>query len=175
MDVPTLHVRRRALVAGGLLLAAVGAGAATAATSTAAPARAHAVSIYAPRAQSTNCGRVLPLPRTVSSPAVLRGAMRSLLAGPTAGERRRGYGGWFSAKTAGHLNRVRISGGVAYIDFRSFARVIPNASSSCGSTTLLAQLDRTAKQFTTVKRTVYSFDGSRTAFYEWLQREAPGL
>jgi hypothetical protein len=99
--------------------------------------------------------------------------MKALLAGPTKAERTRGYGGWFSAKTAGHLRGVRIAHGVAFIDFRSFAREIPNASTSCGSALLLAQLNRTAKQFKAVKRTVYSFNGSSHAFYEWLQRDAP--
>lgn len=134
----------------------------------------HTVSIYAPRAAGSDCARVYPLTRHVEAPRLLRGALQALLAGPTRGERARGYGGWFSSKTAGHLRSVRIVRGVAYIDFRSFARDIPNASSSCGSTLLLAQLDRTAKQFATVKRTVYSFDGSSGAFYEWLQREPPG-
>jgi hypothetical protein len=54
------------------------------------------------------------------------------------------------------------------------ARVIPNASSSCGSALLLSQLDRTARQFRSVRRAVYSFDGSSSAFYEWLQRSPPG-
>jgi hypothetical protein len=104
---------------------------------------------------------------------LLKGTIQALLAGPMKSERARGYGGWFSAKTAGHLNGVRIVHGVAFVDFRSFARDIPNASTSCGSALLLAQLDRTATQFLTVKHTVYSFNGSRHAFYEWLQREAP--
>ena len=135
--------------------------------------RTHAVSIFAPRGTSTSCGRVLPLKRVVVRPRLLRGAMQALLAGPTRAERSRGYAGWFSIETAGHLRAVRISDGVAYIDFRSFASHIPNASTSCGSTLLLAQLDRTATQFTAVRRAVYSFDGSRRAFYEWLQREPP--
>lgn len=135
--------------------------------------RTQAVSIFAPRGTGSNCARVLPLKRLVRSPAVLKGAVQALLAGPTRTERARGYGGWFSVATAGRLRSVRIVRGIAYIDFRNFARIIPNASSSCGSTLLLAQLDRTAKQFTTVKATVYSFDGSRHVFYAWLQREAP--
>ena len=142
------------------------------ATSTPA-AQPQAVLIYAPRGISNNCARVLPLRRSVPRPAVLEGAMRALLAGPTKSERAHGYGGWFSAETAGHLRGVRIARGVAFIDFRNFAAHIPNASASCGSTLLLAQLDRTAKQFPSVRRTVYSFNGSRPAFYEWLQREAP--
>jgi hypothetical protein len=158
---------RRALA----LAALVTAGLALVATAAPAPvAERHLVSIYVPRGVSGNCARVLPLRRLVVGPAVLRGAVRALLAGPTAAERARGYGGWFSAKTAGHLRDVRIAHGVAYIDFRAFAADIPNASTSCGSTLLLAQLDRTARQFPTVERTVYSFNGSREAFYEWLQR-----
>ena len=168
----------RGIVSGRLAAAVLVVAAAAAAAAVIAPAAAsgrHAVRIYAPRAASGDCTRVLPLQRTVTSPAVLRGAMRALLAGPTAAERARGYGGWFSRKTAGHLRSVRVAGGVAYVDFRSFAREIPNASSSCGSSLLLAQLDRTATQFSTVHRAIYSFDGSRQAFYEWLQRDVPRL
>jgi hypothetical protein len=62
---------------------------------------------------------------------------------------------------------------VAYVDFEDFRRVIPNASASCGSALLLAQLDRTVTQFPTVDRAVYSFEGDADAFYEWLQRSAP--
>jgi hypothetical protein len=101
--------------------------------------------------------------------------MRALVAGPTRSGRARGYGGWFSTKTAGTLRSVRLSGGIAYIDFRDFSRLIPNASSSCGSTLLLAQLDRTARQFPTVRRAVYSFNGNRRAFYAWLQRSEPRI
>jgi hypothetical protein len=136
-------------------------------------ARGSTVSIYAPRGTGNDCTRVLPLRRVVAPPAVLTGAMQMLLRGPTRAERARGYGGWFSARTAGRLRSVRIARGVAYVDFRSFAREVPNASSSCGSALLLAQLDRTATQFPTVRQAVYSFDGSRRAFYEWLQRAVP--
>jgi hypothetical protein len=103
----------------------------------------------------------------------LKGTLQALLRGPTPGERRRGYGGWFSAKTAGMLRSVRLARGVAYVDFRDFRRVVPNASSSCGSALLLAQLDRSVTQFPAARRAVYSFDGSRAAFYEWLQRSPP--
>lgn len=150
--------------------------AALAVVSTASPApivTRQVVSIYAPRGVGNDCARVLPLRRVVEGPALSRGAMQALLAGPTKAERTRGYGGWFSVTTAGHLRGVRIVHGVAFIDFRSFAREIPNASTSCGSALLLAQLDRTAKQFKAVKRTVYSFNGSSHTFYEWLQREPP--
>lgn len=134
------------------------------------------VKVFAPRGgPGPSCARVYPLRRTVSSPAVLSGAMRALLAGPSAVERKAGYGGWFSTRTAGTLRSVQLSRAVAYVDFRDFSRLIPNASSSCGSAMLLAQLNRTATQFPTIRRAVYSFDGSRRAFYEWLQRAEPGV
>jgi len=158
-----------------VLAVTVGVLAAVLSAPASAPAAAgtQTVSIFAPRGTGPDCARVLPLPRLVSRPTLLKGAMQALLIGPTRAERARGYGGWFSAKTAGRLRSVRITSGVAFIDFRSFARDIPNASTSCGSALVLAQLDRTAKQFPTVKRAIYSFDGSRHAFYEWLQRGAP--
>ena len=132
------------------------------------------VEIYAPRGNpGVSCTRVFPLPRTVAKPSILAGAMQALLAGPTAKERRLGYEGWFSRRTAHYLRSVRVRSGVASIDFRNFSRVIPNASASCGSALLLAQLNRTALQFRTVKRAVYSFNGSTRAFYEWLQLEPP--
>jgi hypothetical protein len=132
------------------------------------------VHVYAPRSgPGANCARVYPLKRTVRKPAVLTGAMRALLAGPTAAERARGYGGWFSGKTANKLHAVHIGRGVAYVDFHDFRRVIPNASSSCGSALLLAELNTTATQFPSVRRAVYSFNGDRRGFYEWLQRDAP--
>ena len=156
----------------------IGAGAIATSASTppasSAPAGNAVVKVFAPRGgPGASCAQVLPLARRVTKPAVLTGAMRALVAGPTASERTRGYGGWFSARTADSVRSVRISHEVAYVDFRDFSRLIPNASSSCGSTMLLAQLDRTATQFPSVKRTVYSFNGSRRAFYEWLQRAQP--
>jgi spore germination protein GerM len=165
----------RILIALPLAAALVGVGAVSSvATSLDGAASSRHVRIYVPRGPAgRSCTRVVPLDRVVRGPAVLAGAMRALLAGPTAAERKRGYGGWFSRATAGRLRSVRIAAGVAYVDFRDFRRAIPNASSSCGSALLLAQLDRTATQFPSVRAAIYSFSGSRTAFYEWLQREAP--
>lgn len=132
------------------------------------------VKVFFPRGDpGRDCDRVFARTRTVRAPAVLRGALEALLRGPTAAERRRGDGGWFSARTAGMLRSVWIARGVARVDFRDFRRIVPNASSSCGSTLLLAQLDRTATQFPTVRRAVYSFDGSTRVFYEWLQLSPP--
>lgn len=71
------------------------------------------------------------------------------------------------------LNSAEIFDGVAEVDFKDLREVIPNASSSCGSALLLAQLDATAKQFEEVDRTLYSINGDASTFYEWLQMAVP--
>ncbi len=156
------------LIVSALLAASSGMGRSASAVETA------RVSVFFPRgAASADCSRVGALSRRVEKPAVLRGALRALLRGPTSAERARGYGGWFSTRTAGALRSVYIRRGIAYIDFRDFSRAIGSASSSCGSALLLAQLDRTSTQFSSVTGAVYSFNGSATSFYEWLQRPVP--
>jgi hypothetical protein len=186
----TTGARRPAVVAAALLVAltlgACGSGDETAGTATTAreatrppataPPRTATVAIFMPRGDAgPDCRDVLPAPRTVGSPAVLRGALTALLAGPTAAERREGYGGWFSEDTAGALRGVTVRDGVAHVDLDDLRRAIPNASTSCGGALLLAQLDRTATQFGTVRRAVYAFEGDVAAFYEWLGLDAPPL
>jgi spore germination protein GerM len=117
---------------------------------------------------------VFPVRRTVQPPAVLVGALEQLLRGPTAAERDAGYSSLFSADTVGLLDSVRIEDGTAYVHFDArLPSTIPNASSSAGSTALLAALDATVTQFPTVDTAVYSLEGDVAAFYGWLQRDAP--
>lgn len=153
-----------------------GGGPATTTTSgsdTSTTAGTHDVRVFWLTGPGDDCSAVAPATRTVQGSAVLTAAMRSLLAGPTPDEQARGLHSLFSERTAGMLRSARIEDGVARVDFADFSQVIPNASSSCGSQGLLAQLDATATQFPTVKRAVYSFDGDVAAFYEWLQLAPP--
>jgi hypothetical protein len=78
------------------------------------------VQVFFVRGDLGRCDKVYPVSRRVRRPTVLKGAVEALLRGPTAAERRRGYGGWFSARTAGMLRSIRLSQDVAYIDFRDF-------------------------------------------------------
>jgi hypothetical protein len=121
----------------------------------------------------SECDVVDPYARTVASPAVLTGALTELLAGPTA-EERAATSTMFSGATAGMLRSVAIRDGVAHVDFADLRQVIPNASSACGSASLLAQLDATTEQFPTVLRSRYSINGSQATFYNWLQLDVPG-
>jgi hypothetical protein len=128
---------------------------------------------FTPTPVEQDCGAVRAVSRTVAGPGVLREAMNQLLAGPTAAERAAGLTSWFSPATAGTLNAVTVSNRTARIDFDDFSGIIPNASTACGSATLLAQLNATATQFPTVDRAVYSFNGDVAAFYAWLQLSPP--
>lgn len=120
-----------------------------------------------------DCAAVTPVGRRVEGEPTLEKAMRELMAGPTADERARGVGGWFGRETADLLISAEVVDGVARVDFGDLRPVIPNASSSCGSALLLAQLDQTARQFDEVSRTLYSIDGDASTFYEWLQMGVP--
>lgn len=121
------------------------------------------------------CEDVFPVSREVPAAAPLRGALEALLEGPTPAEVDAGYGGWFTTATAGLLRAVRVEDGIALVDLDPrLPEVIPNASSSCGSTSLLGALDATATQFPDVEEARYGLDGDRVAFYSWLQLAAPG-
>jgi hypothetical protein len=100
---------------------------------------------------------------------VLRAALEQLLEGPTATEREAGIRSWFSANTAGMLLGVHVDAGHAVVDLADLRAVIPNASASAGSPSLLRELDSTVFQFRSVESIEYRIDGSCEAFTEWLQ------
>lgn len=126
-----------------------------------------------PSGGSDDCSATVAVERRVDGPGVLEATLEALLAGPTAAEVDAGLTG-FPTDRARLLDSVAIANGTARVDFDgALASTIPNASTSCGSTSLLAQLDRTVRQFPTVGRVIYSLDGDIDAFYAWLQRVAP--
>lgn len=134
---------------------------------------AQTVEVFLGTGDPNDCSAVTSVERRVDGEPGLDKAMRALMAGPTQEEKGRGLGGWFGDPTREMLIGARVAGGVAEVDFKDLRTVIPNASSSCGSALLLAQLDGTAKQFDEVERTLYSIEGDATTFYEWLQRPVP--
>jgi spore germination protein GerM len=114
------------------------------------------------------CEQVFPVARAVER-ADPTAALTQLLAGPTEIERALGYQSWFSTGTAGLLRTVSLSSGVATVDLGDISRVIPNASSSCGSHALLGALDATLRQFPSITRACYAIEGEMDRFYGWLQ------
>jgi len=118
------------------------------------------------------CGEVFAVTREVDADDPVAGALGALLAGPTAAEQAQGYGGWFSQDTVGMLLDVEVVDATVHVVLEDLRLVIPNASSSCGSAGLLAQLDATLLAFDHIGSTRYAL-ADQTAFYEWLQLADP--
>lgn len=133
-----------------------------------------AVTVYFHRGPADDPTEVVAVRRTVPRSAkVATAALTQLLAGPTRSERAAGYWSMFGPATAGMMRSVRVADSVGYADFRDLRPVIPSAGSSAGTAAMLAELDTTFKQFSTVRRTIYSLNGDVPAFYEWLQLSPP--
>jgi spore germination protein GerM len=121
-------------------------------------------------------GKVFPVTRRVpKTAAVARAALEQLLGGPTESEKAKGYWSWFTEETKSVLLGVKVKNKTAYVNFKDLM-AFPhqgNATTSCGSTHFLAQLDKTLKQFPGIKRVFYAMEGDPEAFYGWLQFDCP--
>lgn len=128
-------------------------------------------------ADQSDCSNVAAFDRSVDSSAdPIEAAFDELVGGPIADEIATGAGSMFSAETAGMVRAVSLNQGLLIVDFEDLRPVMPNASTSCGSFSLLAQLNGTAFQFAEVERVTYQIDGSCETFFNWLQgdcREYP--
>jgi len=122
---------------------------------------------------SDPCGTVAPVVRKVGGPVTPAIALRELLAGPTVEETAAGFTSLFGSATADALLGIVVVDGIARVSFRDLRRIIPNASSSCGSAALLGALDATLAQLPGIRGARYSFGGDEAAFYEWLQMAPP--
>jgi spore germination protein GerM len=121
-------------------------------------------------AGSGECDETEPYPRLIPADSdPVGGAFDALLAGPLPVETR--ATSWFSTATAGALLSTDLVDGVLTIDMADLSRVIPNASSSCGSSALLSQLQATAFQFEEVDEVIFLFEGSCDRLFEFLQME----
>lgn len=152
------------LLAGGLAWAVVSASAAAATTT---------LSVYFNHAQragtEADCAIVFSLPRPVPrTEAVATAALQQLFAGPTEAERAAGYRSPFSAASAGMLKRVHINHGTAYVDLHDLRTRLGGATSSCGAAEFRMQVERTLRQFPTVRRVILAIDGEPRTFYEWM-------
>ncbi|MGH1490813.1 MAG: GerMN domain-containing protein [Acidimicrobiales bacterium] len=130
------------------------------------------IDVYFSSGDGSDCEAVQPFPRTLAADAdPYLGAFQELVAGPSATETEAGAGSFFSPQTASVIRSVTLNEGLLTVDFSDLRSLIPNASASCGSAALLAQLNSTAFQFTAVERTRYLIEGSCDDFGNWLQRE----
>jgi hypothetical protein len=135
------------------------------------PRRSAGTGIDSVPAVRPNDERPAPAQPPGSRPSAdLREALEQLLRGPTAQQQAGDRHSWFSAETAGALRSVTVdSTGHATVEFRDLRPLIPNASSSAGSASLLAELDSAVFQFPGIRSVEYRMEGSCDLFWEWLQ------
>ncbi len=103
------------------------------------------VSVFFGGEIDADCSPVLEFEREVDGGPV-RGAFDALVAGPTAAEEAAGARSMFGPASAGSVRSVSFEDGLLVVDFDDFRDALSNASTSCGSEALLAQLDATAFQ-----------------------------
>lgn len=118
------------------------------------------------------CDEVVTFERRIdSSHDPILAAFESVFAGPTEPEVSAGAASFLSVGTMGMVLSATVDGGLLVVDLDDLRSVIPNASTACGSMSLLAQLNATAFQFDSVESVRYEINGSCATFAEWLQRE----
>ncbi len=130
------------------------------------------VDVFFAVGEGADCGAVQAFSRDIFDPVDLyRSTFLLLVAGPSELETAAGAGSFFSAETADVIKSAVLTDGLLRVDFTDIRTLIPNASTSCGSEALLAQLNGTAFQFPEVERTRFLIEGSCGDFANWLQRE----
>lgn len=144
----------------------------TSSTTTTTESTTSFVDVYFSTGDGSDCSEVQPFPRSVGNdadPMVV--ALEGLVGGPSPVEIEAGAGSFFTAETSDAIRSIERSDALLVIDFIDLRPLLSNASSSCGSEALLAQLDHTAFQFAGVERVRYLMEGSCDAFANWLQRD----
>lgn len=123
-------------------------------------------------ATEADCEIVFEVPRQVPrTEGVAAAALRQLFAGPSEAERASGYRSPFSAATSTLLRRVFIEHGTAYVDLNDLRSQLAGATSSCGAAEFQTQVERTLRQFPTVRRVILAIDGEPRRFYEWMGQD----
>ena len=116
--------------------------------------------------------RVHPTIRTVAKTnTVAKTALEQLFAGPTSEEKANGFYSDFSEETKTLLISVNIKNRNAYVNLRDLTGTtsIGNFTTSCGGSNLFGQVENTLRQFPTVRKVFFAFEGDPSHFYDWMQ------
>lgn len=115
---------------------------------------------------------VYPTTRTVpKTNAVARAALEQLFAGPTSEEKAKGFYSDFSEDTKSLLVSVNIKNQNAYVNLRDLTGTssIGNFTTSCGGSNFFGQVEKTLRQFSSVRKVFFAFEGDPSHFYDWMQ------
>jgi len=144
----------------------------TSASTSTVPEETQSMGVFFSVGDGTDCAQVDRFERQVAvADDAIRAAFERLVAGPTDAEQEIGASSFFSADTTGTVRNVTLQDGLLVVDFEDLRPLMPNASTSCGSEALLAQLNATAFQLPDVLSVRYEIAGDCDAFANWLQRE----
>lgn len=121
-------------------------------------------------AAGEECSSVYGVERAVQKDETpIQAALEQLFAGPTEKEIQLGFSSFFSEATRNILKSVKIRDRTAYINLTDIRNIIPNASSSCGSSQLLSEIIETVKHDRSVERVIIAIEGNPQTFYDFIQ------
>lgn len=141
-------------------------------TTTTEPPPVESVEVFFSVGDGSDCSMVEGF--TVKVPAgddPIEVSLAALVGGPTEEEAEAGASSFFSTDTAEVITSISLEDGLLLVDFVDLRSDLEGASTSCGSETLLSQLNATALQHPNVERVRYSVVGSCSVFFNWLQRQ----
>ncbi len=120
-----------------------------------------------------DCAKVRAVTRTIpKTNAVAKAALEELFKGATKTEEADELSSIFSEETKDILISVKIKKGVAYINFKGkVVEILGNATTSCGGSSYYASVEKTLKQFPTIKKIFYAIEGNPTEYYDWMQAD----
>lgn len=130
------------------------------------------INVFFAAGDGSDCSLVKPHERQVAADVdPIVAAFEELVGGPTAEEEANGAGSFFSGATSDAVLSATVVDGLLIVDFRDVRSDMNNASTSCGSASLLASLNATAFQFSEVDQVEYAIEGDCATFYNWLQTD----
>lgn len=117
-----------------------------------------------------DCTAVKPTVREIPKTAgIARAALLELFKGVNADEKAKGFVSFDPESTSGILKGLNIKDRVAFVNFDDIVyEKLGNATTSCGSG-FFTSIEKTLKQFPSIRKVVYAVEGDTDGFYEWVQ------
>jgi len=119
-------------------------------------------------APGPDCTATRPVTRSVPLPRVAEGALRALVAGPTAQEAAEGATSAFSDATAGLVEDLSLRDGVVTVELEALEGVLPRPASACEADRVRAQLTDTLLQFAEIREVRFLVEGEEGVFERFL-------
>lgn len=105
---------------------------------------------------AVTCNKVFSVEREITkTPAIARAALLELLSGPTLAEKNDGFSTSLNPEII--IQKLVIENGVAKVDFSK--QLEEPGGGSCRGAAIIAQINQTLKQFSTVQSVIISIDG----------------